>query len=199
MFKGLRKTCRDECVNNMDNIYKDLQTAIEYFQVAVDNNDKGAMKKWMKIIDSNIGDYRSNLTLFRWMLQGDVIINIESLIDKAGELNATITANKKELDSLKKEIKSKNLSKISGSKYVAEVSERVSTSFDEEKLLTKVKDIGANWLLKEVVDEDRLEESLVKGELEAEQFNDCIIERVSQVLKFKKVRGLNNASKEKEY
>lgn len=68
MFKGLRKTCRDECVNNMDNIYKDLQTAIEYFQVAVDNNDKGAMKKWMKIIDSNIGDYRSNLTLFRWML-----------------------------------------------------------------------------------------------------------------------------------
>ena len=86
------------------------------------------------------------------------------MIDKAGELNATITANKKELDSLKKEIKSKNLSKISGSKYVAEVSERVSTSFDEEKLLTKVKDIGANWLLKEVVDEDRLEESLVKGE-----------------------------------
>ena len=68
MFKGLRKTCRDECVNNMDNIYKDLQTAIEYFQVALDNNDKGAMKKWMKIIDSNIGDYRSNLTLFRWML-----------------------------------------------------------------------------------------------------------------------------------
>ena len=68
MFKGLRKTCRDECVNNMDNIYKDLQTAIEYFQVAVDNNDKGAMKKWMKIIDSNISDYRSNLTLFRWML-----------------------------------------------------------------------------------------------------------------------------------
>ena len=68
MFKGLRKTCRDECVNNMDNVYKDLQTAIEYFQVAVDNNDKGAMKKWMKIIDSNIGDYRSNLTLFRWML-----------------------------------------------------------------------------------------------------------------------------------
>ena len=68
MFKGLRKTCRDECVNNMDNIHKDLQTAIEYFQVAVDNNDKGDMKKWMKIIDSNIGDYRSNLTLFRWML-----------------------------------------------------------------------------------------------------------------------------------
>ena len=68
MFKGLRKTCRDECVNNMDNIYKDLQTAIEYFQVAVDNNDKDAMKRWMKIIDSNIGDYRSNLTLFRWML-----------------------------------------------------------------------------------------------------------------------------------
>lgn len=120
---------------------------------------------------------------------GDVIINIESLIDKAGELNNTITANKKELDSLKKEIKSKNLSKISGSRYVAEVSERVSTSFDEEKLLTKVKDIGANWLLKEVVDEDRLEESLVKGEIEAEQFNDCIIEKVSQVLKFKKVKG----------
>lgn len=68
MFKELRKNCRNECVNNMDNIYKGLQTAIEYFQVAVDNNDKDAMKKWMKIIDSNIGDYRSNLTLFRWML-----------------------------------------------------------------------------------------------------------------------------------
>lgn len=114
------------------------------------------------------------------------------MIDKAGELNATITANKKELDSLKKEIKSKNLSKISGSKYVAEVSERVSTSFDDDRLLFKVKDIGANWLLKEVVDEDKLEESLVKGELEAEQFNDCIVEKVSQVLKFKKVKGLSN-------
>ena len=121
------------------------------------------------------------------------------MIDKAGELNATITANKKELDSLKKEIKSKNLSKISGSKYVAEVSERVSTSFDDDRLLFKVKDIGANWLLKEVVDEDKLEESLVKGELEAEQFNDCIVEKVSQVLKFKKVKGLSNDSKEKEY
>lgn len=114
------------------------------------------------------------------------------MIDKAGELNATITANKKELASLKKEIKSKNLSKISGSKYVAEVSERVSTSFDDDRLLFKVKDIGANWLLKEVVDEDKLEESLVKGELEAEQFNDCIVEKVSQVLKFKKVKGLSN-------
>ena len=118
------------------------------------------------------------------------------MIDKAGELNNTITANKKELDSLKKEIKSKNLSKISGSKYVAEVSERVSTSFDDDRLLFKVKDIGANWLLKEVVDEDRLEESLVKGELEAEQFNDCIIERVSQVLKFKKVKGWGVAAED---
>ena len=79
------------------------------------------------------------------------------MIDKAGELNATITANKKELDSLKKEIKSKNLSELRGSRYVAEVSERVSTSFDEDKLLSKVKDIGANWLLKEIVDEDKLE------------------------------------------
>ena len=91
---------------------------------------------------------------------------------------------------VQKEIKSKNLSKISGSKYVAEVSERVSTSFDEDKLLSEVKYIGANWLLKEIVDEDKLEESLVKGEIEAEQFNDCIIEKVSQVLKFKKVKGV---------
>ena len=115
--------------------------------------------------------------------------NIEELVDKAGELNTTITANKKELDGLKKEIKGKNLSELKGSKYVAEVSERVATSFDEDKLLTKVKEVGANWLLKEVVDEDKLEESIVKGELEAEQFNDCIIEKVSQVLKFKKVKG----------
>lgn len=112
------------------------------------------------------------------------------MIDKAGELKATITANKKELEGLKKEIKSKNLSELRGSRYVAEVSERVATSFDEDKLLSKVKDIGANWLLKEVVDEDKLEESIVKGELEAEQFNDCIIEKVSQVLKFKKVKGV---------
>lgn len=110
------------------------------------------------------------------------------MIDKAGELNATITANKKELEGLKKEIKGKNLSELKGSKYVAEVSERVATSFDEDKLLSKVKDIGANWLLKEVVDEDKLEESIVKGELEAKQFNDCIIEKVSRVLKFKEIK-----------
>ena len=110
------------------------------------------------------------------------------MIDRAGELNTTFTANKKELASLKKEIKSKNLSELRGSRYVAEVSERVATSFDEDKLLTKVKEVGANWLLKEIVDEDTLEESIVKGELEAEQFNDCIIEKVSQVLKFKEIK-----------
>ena len=60
----------------------------------------------------------------------EVIIDIEELVDKAGELNTTITANKKELDGLKKEIKGKNLSELKGSKYVAEVSERVATSFD---------------------------------------------------------------------
>lgn len=68
MFEKLKSRCCDECVKNMDNIYKDLQTAIEYFQVAADKNDKDAMKKWMKIVESAIGDYRSNLTLFRWML-----------------------------------------------------------------------------------------------------------------------------------
>ena len=136
---------------------------------------------------SGMLNYKNGLEIIYY--EGDVTINIEELVDKAGELNTTITANKKELDGLKKEIKGKNLSELKGSKYVAEVSERVATSFDEDKLLTKVKEVGANWLLKEVVDEDKLEESIVKGELEAEQFNDCIIEKVSQVLKFKKVKG----------
>jgi hypothetical protein len=122
------------------------------------------------------------------IIKESVIIKIEELVDKAGELNTVITANKKELDGYKNELKEKNLSELRGSKYVAEISERKTESFDEDKLLKKVKDIGAGWLLKEVVDEDKLEESLVKGELEAEQFNDCLIEKVSQVLKFKKVR-----------
>ena len=113
----------------------------------------------------------------------------KELVDLAGKLNKEVNDGKKTLEGYKTQLKNLGEHELSGSDYKAEVSERVATSFDEDKLLIKVKEAGANWLLKEVVDEDKLEESIVKGELEAEQFNDCIIEKVSQVLKFKKVKG----------
>lgn len=64
----------------------------------------------------------------------------------------------------------------------------VKESFDIPKTVEKLKELGANWLIKtvEVVDIDELETSIFNGELDATQFKDCVVTSVSKTLRFSK-------------
>ena len=88
-----------------------------------------------------------------------------NIIDEAGQLNAEINAKKKNLESLKSQIKSLP---------------------DEELLLKKVKEAGALWLIKETVDLDKLEDSIAMNEIDGSLFIDCIVSKETKALAFKK-------------
>lgn len=77
-----------------------------------------------------------------------------NIIDEAGQLNAEINAKKKNLESLKSQIKALPDDELEGSNFKAVITTRVTRSFNEELLLKKVKEAGALWLIKETVDFD---------------------------------------------
>ena len=62
-----------------------------------------------------------------------------NIIDEAGQLNAEIVAKKKNLDSLKNQIKLLPEGELEGSNFKAVITTRVTKSFNEELLLKKVK------------------------------------------------------------
>lgn len=107
-------------------------------------------------------------------------------VDYVAELNAKVTQLKKELDDAKKELKSLGKESIDGSNYIAVVKPRVTTKLNQERALKVIKDIGADWLLKEVVDENKLNDALYQKELDASLFKDCLDEKTTYVINFKK-------------
>lgn len=111
-----------------------------------------------------------------------------SIIDEAGQLNAEITAKKKNLDSLKNQIKLLPEDELEGSNFKAVITTRVTKSFNEDLLLQKVKEAGALWLIKETVDLDKLEDSIAMNEIDGSMFADCIVAKETKALSFKKVR-----------
>lgn len=115
-------------------------------------------------------------------------MNTEEIVDLAGELNTKLTADKKVLDGYKNELKENYVGTMDGTKYKAEITEREKQTFNKERLLNKVKSIHADWLLKEVVDEDLLESEIITGKLNAEDFSDCIDTSTTKAIKFKKIK-----------
>lgn len=109
-----------------------------------------------------------------------------SRVEKAYELNEQKKKIEKELDKIKAEIKAQGLGKYEGITAQAIVEERVTTYIDEERALRKVKELGAKWLIKEAVDTDKLEDAIASGELDAKDFAECLKEKHTQVLTFKK-------------
>ena len=107
-------------------------------------------------------------------------------VDYVAELNQQVTKLKKELDDAKKELKSLGKESIDGSNYIATVKPRVTTKLNQERALKVIKDIGADWLLKEVVDEDKLNDALYQKELDASLLTDCLDEKTTYVINFKK-------------
>ena len=49
-----------------------------------------------------------------------------------------------------------------------------------------LKELGAKWLLKEVVDTDKLEDSIAAGEVDGSKFADCIDKKETLAVKFVK-------------
>lgn len=107
-------------------------------------------------------------------------------VDYVAELNQQVTSLKKELDEAKQELKALGKESIDGSNYIAVVKPRVTTKLNQERALKVIKDIGADWLLKEVVDEDKLNDALYQKELDASLFKDCLIEKTTYVINFTK-------------
>ena len=106
-------------------------------------------------------------------------------VDYVAELNSKFNAIKKELEDYKKKIKASGLKSINGDKYTAIIKPRVSRKLNQAKALEVVKSIGADWLLKEVVDEDKLEDALYQHEVDANLFSDCVIECTTYAVSFK--------------
>ena len=101
-------------------------------------------------------------------------MNDKELIDRAAELNLQKAEIEKELDKIKTAIKAIGVGTYNGDRFKAVVTNRVSKTLNQEKALAVTKKLGAKWLIKEVVDEKKLEESLAAGEIDANEFAGCI-------------------------
>ena len=107
-------------------------------------------------------------------------------IDKIAELNNEYNRIKKELDKAKAELRASGQENIQGNDYVAIIKPRTTTKLDNEKAVAIIKKYKANWLLKEVVDEDKLNDALYQGELDPALFKDCLIDKTTYAVSFKR-------------
>ena len=107
-------------------------------------------------------------------------------IDKIAELNNEYNRIKKELDKAKAELRASGQENIQGNDYVAIIKPRTTTKLDNEKAVSIIKKYKANWLLKEVVDEDKLNDALYQGELDPALFKDCLIEKTNYAVTFRR-------------
>ena len=115
-------------------------------------------------------------------------------IDKVAKLNAQVTALKKELDGYKAQLKADcEDGSYAGGEYEAIIKTRVSQSLNPDRALAVVKKLNANWLLKEVVDLNALEDSIAGHEIDGAEFVDCIDTKSTVAVTFKKRK--NNESK----
>ena len=113
----------------------------------------------------------------------------KSLIDEAAELNEEKKKIEAKLTTIKNKIKSSGEGSYEGAKFKAIVTTRTTRTLNQEKALEAVKRIGAKWLLKEVVDEKKLEESLASGEIDASEFVGCVDTKTTTAINFKALMG----------
>lgn len=112
---------------------------------------------------------------------------MQELIDRAAQLNAQKKKIEDELDSIKKKIKANGEGVYAGNKYQAIVTTRTTKSLNQDKAVEVARSLGAKWLLKEVVDEAKLEDSLSSGELPAKAFKNCVVSKNTTAITFKEV------------
>jgi len=114
----------------------------------------------------------------------------KKFIDETALQNVTFNNLKKELESSKNEIKEyckeHNITAMQGTSFEASISERSKATLNQEKAVEVVLKAKAKWLLKQVVDEDKLEEAIRSGEIDGKLFADCWSTKTSSVITFKK-------------
>ena len=107
-------------------------------------------------------------------------------IDEVYELNKKINELKKQLDEAKKELKANGVGDYTGDKYIACVKDRVKETFNTDKCVDIIKKNKLNWLLKETVDEEKLENDIYNGTVDASLFQDAIETTHTFAVTFKK-------------
>lgn len=119
-------------------------------------------------------------------------MKIETLIDQAAKLNIKYNELKKQLDEKKTAIKEycleNGLSTAIGKAFQIKITNRVTHEFNQDKGVAIAKNIQADWLLKEVIDLDKLEEAIRIGEIDAKYFADCWTTKTSKAISFKEVK-----------
>ena len=114
----------------------------------------------------------------------------KKFIDETALQNVTYNNLKKELESAKNELKeyakSNDLMELEGTTFTATISERNKPTLNQEKAVEVVLKAKAKWLLKQIVDEDKLEEAIRSGEIDGKLFVDCYTNKPSSVISFKK-------------
>lgn len=114
----------------------------------------------------------------------------KKFIDETALQNVTFNNLKKELEVAKNELKeyakSNDLMELEGTTFTATISERNKPTLNQEKAVEVVLKAKAKWLLKQIVDEDKLEEAIRSGEIDGKLFADCYTTKTSSVISFKK-------------
>ena len=114
----------------------------------------------------------------------------KKFIDETALQNVTYNNLKKELESAKNELKAyakdNDLMELEGTTFKATISERNKPTLNQEKAVEVVLKAKAKWLLKQIVDEDKLEEAIRSGEIDGALFADCYTTKTSSVISFKK-------------
>lgn len=114
----------------------------------------------------------------------------KKFIDETALQNVTFNNLKKELEAAKNELKeyarSNDLMELEGTTFTATISERNKPTLNQEKAVAVVLKAKAKWLLKQIVDEDKLEEAIRSGEIDGKLFVDCYTTKTSSVISFKK-------------
>jgi hypothetical protein len=116
------------------------------------------------------------------------------LIERFGEMNERVKELKKLTDEDNKEIKkfmsTSGLDKVTSEHFVASYSVSKSESFDEEKLINRLKALGCSHVIKtvEVVDMELLESAIYDGQIAGSELADCkVVKEIPKlVVKVKK-------------
>ena len=106
-------------------------------------------------------------------------MDIAGLVESFGEIKTQSDDFKKRADEynkvLKEYFRQHGATEASSEHYKVKYSVAVQRGFDEEKLLTKLKELGATECIKtiEVVDMNNLENALYNKRIDASQLSDC--------------------------
>lgn len=119
---------------------------------------------------------------------------LQTLIERYGNNKTEMDSYKKQVEEDNKAIKeimtSTNIREAVGGKFVAKLSESVSESFDEERLLATLHVLGVTDCIKtkEYVDMSILEDLIYNGKVNAAELASCKITKVTPRLTISKVK-----------